>query len=332
MSGGERKKIVVLGAGAFGTALAAVLARAGHDVVLQGRDEATLAAIAKTRRSAAYLGDIALPETLATAALFDNAEAAAHLVLLATPAQTIGAMAEALASRGAAFGEAPVILCAKGIDRGAGAPLSTVFSSALPDRAFGVLSGPSFATDLARGLPTAVSLAAPTLADARSYAAAFAGSSLRVYASDDVRGVELGGALKNVLAIGAGIVHGRGLGASAQAALVTRGLVEMRRLAVRLGARAETLNGLSGLGDLILTCASEQSRNFAYGAAVGRGASREGLKLAEGVATADIACALAAEHGLDVPIMATVSAVLDERLTVDAAIAALMERPLNTEQ
>ncbi|MEL7544690.1 MAG: NAD(P)H-dependent glycerol-3-phosphate dehydrogenase [Pseudomonadota bacterium] len=330
MTGGEKTHVVVLGAGAFGTGLAAVLVRAGHDVVLQGRDPSVLGAIREQHRSPKYLGEITLPDTLRTAAPFSTDAHAPDVVLLATPAQTLGVVAREIAAR-EAFGAAPIIICAKGIDRTAGAPLSDVFSSALPDRAFGVLSGPSFAVDLARGLPTAVSLAAATIEAAEIYAALFAGSALRCYASDDVRGVELGGALKNVLAIGAGIVHGRGLGASAQAALVTRGLVEMRRLAVALGARAETLNGLSGLGDLMLTCASEQSRNFAYGAAVGRGDPLDGLKLAEGVATADIACRLAATHNVDAPIITTVSAVLDTTLSVDAAIAALMERPLTRE-
>ncbi|MEL6422506.1 MAG: NAD(P)H-dependent glycerol-3-phosphate dehydrogenase, partial [Pseudomonadota bacterium] len=298
-------RVRVIGAGAFGTALAAVLARAGHEVLLEARREEVVDTVMSSRCNPAYLGDIILPPMQATADANAAVAFGAELIVLAVPAQTVRSAADKLAEEDAA---PPVILAAKGIDRATGQPLSDLlterFGSAQEKnssrRTFGVLSGPSFATDIALGLPTAVALAAPTITEAETLAAAFAGSNVRCYASDDVRGVELGGALKNVLAIGAGIVSGRELGASAQAALVTRGLVEMRRLAVALGARAETLNGLSGLGDLILTCASTQSRNFSYGVALARDEITPDLPLAEGAKSAQAALKLAQTKDIDV--------------------------------
>jgi len=323
------RRVTVLGAGAFGTALAATAVRSGNRVHLWGRDTSAIDRI-RTDRINPRLPGLKLPEDLIAASEWATESTPPEVILLVTPAQSTRLLMEKISAT-PQYQTVPLVLCAKGIDRDTGHLLSEVAEAAAPDARPGVLSGPSFASDLARGLPTAVSVAADTLAQAEDFAAVFAGGNLRCYASDDVRGVELGGALKNVMAIAAGIVAGRKLGASAQAALVTRGLVEMRRLAVAMGARAETLNGLSGLGDLILTCASTQSRNFSYGVAVGEGRALEDLPLAEGVFTADIAAKLADDHGVDAPIISTVSAVLDKRLNVDDAIKALLARPLKVE-
>lgn len=324
------RQVTVLGSGAFGTALAAAAVRAGQQVQLWGRDKTVVKDINARCRNSRFLGDAALPDSLQATTTWGSEPEAPELLLLATPAQTTADMIARIADT-AGYAGVPILLCAKGIEQASGRTLSDIVRDRMPDVHLAVLSGPSFATDIARGLPTAVSVASTELGHAEWIAQTFQGSRLRCYASNDVRGVELGGALKNVLAIAAGIVAGRELGASAHAALVTRGLVEMRRLAVALGAQAETLNGLSGLGDLILSCNSTQSRNFSYGVAVGQGEDLEGRPLAEGVYTAGIARKLADDHGVDAPIISTVSAVLDNRLSVDDAIKTLLARPLTVE-
>jgi glycerol-3-phosphate dehydrogenase (NAD(P)+) len=227
--------------------------------------------------------------------------------------------------------DVPLVLCAKGIERDTGALLSAIVDDILPGNPVAALSGPSFATDVARGLPTAVVVAARQEALAVALAARFSAENFRCYSTDDLTGVEAGGALKNVFAIAAGACNGAGLGASAQAAMVTRGFVELRRLGVAFGARPETLMGLSGLGDLLLTCSSAQSRNFAYGLALGRGDKLDGLPLAEGVPTAGIAAHIAAERGIDAPIISAVAAILDRAITIREAVSALMSRPLKNE-
>lgn len=325
------QRLSVLGGGGFGTALAAAAARAGRTVHLWGRDAAVMSEVQEQHRNERYLPGVDLPSGIAAMAAWAGETKRPDAVLLVTPAQTTTAMVQQIAAT-PVYATCPLVLCAKGIDQDTGQSLSDIVRRALPDVPLAVLSGPSFACDVARGLPTAVAIAADDLALAERIGGAFAGSRLRCYANDDVRGTELGGALKNVLAIAAGIVSGCGLGASAHAALVTRGLVEMRRLAVAMGARAETLSGLSGLGDLILSCASTQSRNFSYGIAVGKGDTLDGFPLAEGVYTAGIATKLARDHNVDAPIISTVSAVLDKTLRVDDAIKALLARPLRAEQ
>ena len=322
-------RIAVVGTGAWGTALAALYARSGEEIAFLGRDEGSAAAINQRHENPRYLPGIGLPPSIR--ATLDPAEAlaGADLVLLVIPAQSLAAVAKTLRPHLGA--DATLVLCAKGIERETGQFPSDLVAEALPDHALAVLSGPSFASDVASGLPTAVTVAAgdPALAD--DLARRLSTETFRCYASDDVRGVEAGGALKNVLALAAGIVAGRGLGASAGAALVTRGLNELRRLGEALGGRPETLMGLSGLGDLVLTCSSPQSRNFAYGAALGRGEDLSGLKLAEGVFTAEIAARLAAERGIDAPIVATVSRVLSAKLGVEEAVQLLLQRPLKRE-
>lgn len=321
--------VAVIGGGAWGTALAAAARWAGQDVSLLLRDPAIAESIARDRRNPGYLPGIELPSGISATTDAAKALRGARTILLVVPAQTLRAVLE---EHGAAMPEgAPLVLCSKGIERESGAFASTIAASVLPGHPVAVLSGPSFASDVASGLPTAVTLAATDDGLAERLSAQLSGPSLRIYASADIVGVEAGGALKNVLAIAAGAVAGRELGASAVAAIVTRGFVELRRLGEALGARPETLMGLSGLGDLVLTAASAQSRNFAYGVALGKGTPLDGLKLAEGVYSAAIAARLARERGIEAPIIETVAAVLEARLSLDEAIATLLARPLRRE-
>ena len=321
--------IAVLGGGAWGTALASLQARTGRRTVLFARDPDTVVAVNGVHENPRYLPGIALTPSLRATADLGLALGGAATVLVVVPAQHLRGFARTL--RPWLAPAVPLVLCAKGIERESGLFPSAVLAAELPNHPAAVLSGPSFAADVARGMPTAVTLAAPGEALADSLAAALSADAFRIYATNDVLGVEAGGALKNVLAIAAGIVAGRGLGASALAALVTRGFAELRRIGEALGARPDTITGLSGLGDLVLTCSSAQSRNFAYGVALGRGADPTGLPLAEGVATAGIAARLAEERGVEAPLTRTVAAILQGRLTVEAAIAALLARPLKRE-
>ena len=322
-------RFAVLGGGAWGTALASLYARAGHEVTLYARDPRTVAAIESGRSNPRYLPDVTLPQGLAATGDPAVALAGADVVLLVVPTQTLEDFLARLGER--LPSEALAVLCAKGIERETGRFPSAILCRHRPDQPLAVLSGPSFAADVARGLPTAVTIAAPDHAKADAATRLLSSETFRGYASDDVAGVEAGGALKNVLALAAGMVAGRGLGASAGAAIVTRGFVELRRLGAALGGRPETLMGLSGLGDLVLTCSSPQSRNFAYGMALGRGAPVAALRLAEGVHSAAIAARLAGERGIELPIVETVAAILAGAMDVDAAIRALLSRPLKRE-
>lgn len=319
----------VLGAGAWGTALALALTRAGIATTLWARGEAAARAMAETRENARYLPGVPLDPALAVTADADEALAGAETALLAVPAQALRAALPLLAGRIAPA--VPLVLCAKGIEVASGKVLSEVLRETFPGNPVAALSGPSFAADLARGLPTAVVVAARDASLAADLARAFSGGTFRCYSTDDLAGVEIGGALKNVFAIAAGAARGAGLGASAEAALVTRGFVELRRLAEAFGARAETPMGLSGLGDLVLTCASPQSRNFSYGLALGRGENLENRPLAEGAATAGIAARIAESRGIEAPITAATAAILAGVLSIREAVAALMSRPLKSE-
>lgn len=320
-------RIAVLGGGAWGTALALQMQRAGHAVRLWARDPAAVAGL-RAGANPRYLPGLSLGPIHADTDAVAVLDGATH-VLSVVPAQALRGVLEAVAPHMPA--EASLVLCAKGIERGTGKLLSAIVAEALPENAVAALSGPSFAADVARGLPTAVVLASGDLILSQKLALLFSTDKFRCYSSDDLTGVELGGALKNVFALAAGAVSGAGLGASAQAAMVTRGFVELRRLAQSFGARPETLMGLSGLGDLMLTCSSTQSRNFAYGAAIGRGASLKGLALAEGVPTAAIAARLARERGIDAPIIDAVDMLLTRRISIGEAVSSLMSRPLRSE-
>ncbi len=320
-------RIGVIGAGAWGTALANAAARAGREVMLWGRNADHMAQMAQARENAVALPGIRFDDNVRVTA--DLAEAArADALLLVVPAQACRQAAADLAPLMA--DGLPVISCAKGIERGTRAFMSEVIAAAAPKARPAVLSGPSFASDVAAGLPTAVTLAATDPLLAEALCDALGGPSLRLYFSTDVRGVEIGGAAKNVLAIAAGIVDGRRLGASAKAALIARGFAELVRFGRAFGARAETLTGLSGLGDLILTASGPQSRNFALGQAIGAGAPVGG-KLAEGAYTASVLVEMAKAKGVDMPLSCAVDAVLSDRLTVEGAIDALMARPQKAE-
>lgn len=322
-------RVAVLGGGAWGTALALTALRGGNEVLFWMRDEAIAASINTRHENPTYLPGIVLDALLSATTDLETALNGADCILAVAPAQAARDLANTLAGRIAP--DAPVVICAKGIERASGNRLSEILAEVLPANPVAALSGPSFATDVARGLPTAVTIAAEDAGLAADLARRLSAPQFRCYSTDDLVGVEIGGALKNVLAIAAGAVSGARLGASAQAAIVTRGFVELRRIAGSFGARPETLMGLSGLGDLILTCGSAQSRNFAYGVALGRGDSRDGLKLAEGVATAGIAARIAAERGIDAPITDAVDRMLSGALSIGEAIGELLSRPLKAE-
>ncbi len=318
----------VIGAGAYGTALACAAARAGRDVVLYARSAESAAQMKATRTNPKLPGANVDARIEITA---DIAVAArAGIILIATPAQSLRDAATALAPHLKAA--TPVIACAKGIERGTHKFMTEVIAEAIPDAMPAILSGPNFADDVARGLPTAVTLAAKDEALASELVQMLGSSTFRPYHTSDVRGVEIGGAAKNVLAIAAGIVVGRKLGASAQAALTTRGFSELARLGRACGARPETLAGLSGLGDLILSCSSLQSRNFAFGIALGRGEKPAPGKLAEGEFTAPVLIELAASQDVDMPVSNAVAAILSGRVTIDAAIEGLLTRPFKAEE
>ena len=319
--------VAVIGAGAWGTALAGVAARAGRAVTLYARDAAGAAQIAATRINP-RLPHVRLDASVAVTSEIARA-AIADIILIATPAQHLRAAVAALAPHLARA--TPVIATAKGIERGSHKFMTEVIAEAAPDATPAILSGPSFAEDVARGLPTAVTLAAKDEALARELVQALGSSTFRPYHTADVRGVEIGGAAKNVLAIAAGIVAGRKLGASAQAALTTRGFAELMRLGHACGARGETMAGLSGLGDLILTCSSPQSRNLALGIALGRGETPSHDKLAEGEFTAPVLIELAASLNVDMPVSNAVAAILRGAVTIDEAIESLLTRPFKAE-
>lgn len=322
-------KVTVVGGGAWGTALALTAARAGHETRLWARDAETVRAIVERRENPRYLPGIRFDEPIDATGKLDRALDGVDCVLVATPAQSLRQMLAAL--REQVTPNVPLVLCAKGIERETGRLMSDIAAEILPESPVAALSGPSFAADVARGLPTAVTVAADAADRASQLAEFLSAPHFRCYSSDDLIGVEVGGALKNVMAIATGAAAGAGLGASAQAALVTRGFVELRRIAESLGARPETLFGLSGLGDLVLTCSSPQSRNFAYGMALGRGESLDDRPLAEGVATAGIAARIARERGIAAPITNAVEAILAGRMSINQAVEALMSRPLKSE-
>ena len=320
--------VAVIGAGAYGTALACAAVRAGRQVTLYARSAESAAQMKATRKNPRLPG-VSIDKSVGITA--DMAAAArADIVLLATPAQHLREAATTLAPflRPAA----PVVACAKGIERGTHRFMTEVITETIPDARPAILSGPNFADDVARGLPTAVTLAARDERLASDLVQALGSSTFRPYHTTDVRGVEIGGAAKNVLAIAAGIVVGRQLGASALAALTTRGFSELARLGRACGARSETLSGLSGLGDLILSCASPQSRNFAFGIALGRGEQPNRDKLAEGEFTAPVLIELAASQDVDMPVSNAVAAILSGRVTIDAAIEGLLTRPFKAEE
>jgi glycerol-3-phosphate dehydrogenase (NAD(P)+) len=317
--------IGVVGAGAFGTALAVALARGGREVRLWARSEAQVTEMQVARRNEERLPGVELPEGVLVEGDI-AALAGCETVLLALPMQQMRGF---LAEHGAELRAETLVACCKGLDLTTLTGPTGLIREALPRVQAAILTGPSFAADIARGLPTALTLAGEF--DLAALQAQLSTPVLRLYAQPDVVGAELGGALKNVIAIACGIVIGAGLGESARAALLTRGYAEMLRLARALGARPETLAGLSGLGDLVLTCTSPQSRNFRHGLAIGAGQAPDAGATVEGVATARAVTRLAQSLGLDLPISAMVAAIVSHAIPLDAAIRALMTRPLTQE-
>ena len=328
------QRFAVLGGGAFGTALAMSLRTAGRDVMVWARDPAVVEEINGRHSNSVYLPGHALDAGIKASLDIDEA-ATADAVLLAVPAQQLRGVAQKLAASSRAG--LPVVICAKGIEQATSKLMHEVLLEVMPGAQAAVLSGPGFADEIAKGLPIAITLAVVDEAAGKALASAIGHKLFRPYWTSDVTGVELGGAVKNVLAIAAGAVEGKGLGASAHAALVTRGFAELRRLASSLGARSETLMGLSGLGDLILTCSSHQSRNFRLGFELGRGRGLTEIlgvrgSLAEGAYTAEAVKRLARERGIDMPLSGAVAAIVAGTLTVGDAIDALLARPLRPEE
>jgi len=323
--------IAVIGAGAWGTALAGVAARAGRNVILCARSPEAAKAIAAARSNPKLPG-VTLHAGIEVTGDVARA-AAADAILIATPAQNLRAAIATLAPHLA--DGVPLVACAKGIERGTHKFMTEVIAEAAPKARAAILSGPGFADDVARGLPTAVTLAAYDEELAKNLVQALGSSTFRPYHTSDVRGVEIGGAAKNVLAIACGVAAGRGLGASAVAALTARGFAELRRFGEAFGARGSTLMGLSGLGDLVLTCSSTQSRNFAFGQALGRGESETQAGaggLVEGRFTALALTELARERGVDMPIADCVQGLIEASLDVKAAVSALLARPPKGEE
>lgn len=321
-------KVCIIGSGAWGSALACVSARAGHETVIWGRSKDAVSEINTSHTNHKYLDDLMLENSiLATGNIWDAVEGS-DVVLLSIPTQMLSSRLDEISKH---VGEAILVTCCKGIDQQTGKLPAELVSEAFPNNSIGALSGPSFATDVVAGLPTAVTVASKSEGVGDILAGQLSTDTFRCYSTTDVKGVELGGALKNVLALAVGAARGMGLGASAEAALMARGFSELRRLATGLGAKTETLSGLSGFGDLVLTCSSPQSRNFSYGMAMGGGDSLEGLKLAEGAHTASVALKIADEKNIDVPIISAIVNVLEKKATAKEAVHALLSRPLKRE-
>lgn len=328
------QKIGIVGGGAWGTGLAQAVRQAGRDVRLWAREFETVAAINETHQNPGFLPGIALdPAIRATSNLAEIA--ASDVILMVAPAQHTRAVAAELSAL--LPDERPVVLCCKGIEQTTDKLISQVVAEVMPQAVTAVLSGPSFAEEVARGLPTALTLACADEGLGVELCHALGHPAFRLYWGDDLIGVQVGGAIKNVLAIAAGIVRGKQLGSNAHAALTTRGFGEMVRCGAALGARPETLAGLSGLGDLLLTCGSAQSRNLSLGIALGEGRKLDDLlgaraSVVEGVYTASAVMDIAREHGLDLPICAAVQAIVSGSISVDEAIESLLARPFRAER
>lgn len=327
-------RIGIIGGGAFGTALACVMRRRGHDVVLWAREPEVVAVINERGLNPAFLAGIALPSGIhATHEIATTADA--DVLLAAVPAQHMRDVMTALRPHYATG--TPLVTCSKGIERGSCALMSQVIAEALPGAPLAVLSGPSFAHDIATDHPVGVSLACSDIALGEQLAALIGSPRFRTYLTDDVTGVLLGGVLKNVIAIACGIAMGKKLGDSTRATVFARGLAEMARLGVAMGARFETFMGLSGAGDLGLSSNSTASRNTSLGVALGEGRKlpeilRERVTVQEGVHSAESIAALAERHGVDVPIIRAVDAVLNHDAVIDDEIARLLARTYHFER
>ena len=319
-------KLGIIGGGAWGTALAQVASADGRETLLWAMEPEVVDAINGDRENSLFLPGIALNESIRATSDFAELDRCDAL-LVVTPAQHMRSMLER-----APRWERPLVLCSKGIEERSGQLLHRVAKEACPGAAIAVLSGPSFAHEVAKGLPTALTLAAEDVDVAARLRDRIARPTFRIYVSDDVAGAEIGGAVKNVLAIACGVVEGKGLGQNARAALIARGFAEMRRFGLALGGKRETLSGLSGLGDLVLTCSSTSSRNYSLGLGIGQGRPASELlsnrkTVAEGAFTAPVLARLAREKGVDMPIVETVDALIAARANVDQVLDALLSRP-----
>jgi len=317
--------VTVYGAGAFGTALAISLSRGGQSVTLVARNADTASVLRKDRENKARLSGFTFPSKLRVT---DEIRAESNLCLLAIPtpalAGFVGTNRQQLANR-------PLVACCKGVEISSGLGPTGLIDKACPSAISAILSGPSFAVDVAAGLPSALTLATRNSRAAIEIQKTLSNSALRIYRSNDVPGVEIGGALKNVIAIAAGVTIGAGLGESARAALITRGFAEIRRYALRYGAQPETLSGLSGFGDFILTCTSEKSRNYRCGLALGQGHRPAKNETIEGVSTAIAVTHIAKSGNIDMPILHVVAALLESSISTSQALEMLMSRPLGKE-
>lgn len=325
----ETSEIAVVGAGAWGTALACVMARNHRPVHVWGRDADHLNQIRSTNTNERYLPGIRLPAGLVFHLDLEQALEHADIVLFVLPVastQKVGRDVLRLSKP-----SCPIVCCSKGIDAKTGRTPTQTLQALDGERILATLSGPSFAADVARGLPTAVVLASSDQDAAAGLSQNLSGSRFRIYAHEDVRGVELGGALKNVVAIAVGVCRGLGLGASAEAAVTARGFNEMIRIATALGARSDTLHGLSGMGDLVLSCAGEQSRNFRFGKTLGEGADISGLPLAEGTKTVFAAAVLSQKHALECAIVEATRQLVAGEVAAADLVEKLLSRPLRHE-
>lgn len=329
------ERVAVIGAGAWGTALALTLTRAGRSVALWARESEVVSAIRAARENPLFLPRITLPESIRPTGDLAQALADAQAAFVVVPSQYVRATARALSRLD--LGDIPLVIAAKGVEHETGALMGEVIARELPRAVPAVLSGPTFAREVALGLPTAVTLAlAPEhQSTGAALIAAIGTPTFRPYLSDDIVGAEIGGAAKNVIAIACGIAEGRGFGMNARAALITRGLAEITRLGLAKGGRLETFQGLSGLGDLVLTCTSTQSRNFSFGVGLGAGKPMADLlagpSVVEGVENAASVCALAARLAIDMPICGMVNAILHLGAEIETAVHALLSRPFKPE-
>jgi len=327
------QKIGVLGAGAWGTALATAAVRAGRDTILWAREEDVVSSINQSHENSMFLKGVALPSELqATSTMADLSDCDAILVV--SPAQHLRTMTTELTNH--VDSNVPFVICSKGIEVSSGQLLSEVLNESAPDNPAAVMSGPTFAAEVARGLPCALTLASSDKTVGTALVKALAQPTFRLYYNDDIAGAQVGGAIKNVLAIATGIVAGLGIGENARAAVITRGLAEIVRFGSLYGAKADTLMGLSGLGDLILTCSSTQSRNMSLGKAIGEGHTLEKImaernSVAEGAHTVEIVHKIAQDKGLDMPITAAVYHILKENRDVRSVTEALLARPFTEE-
>jgi glycerol-3-phosphate dehydrogenase (NAD(P)+) len=326
-------RIGVIGAGAWGTALAQVARQQGRETTIWAREPEVVASINSEHRNNLYLGKVALDRDLRASTDMADLKTA-ELILLVTPAQHMRAVATELAPHIKAG--VPLVICSKGVEKGSFDLMSDVAHETLPDNPVAVLSGPTFAIEVARGLPTAVTLACGDASLGREIVDAIGGPAFRPYLHDDVAGAQIGGAIKNVMAIACGIVAGKQMGDNARAALMTRGLAEILRYGARRGAKPETMMGLSGLGDLALTCSSPQSRNMSLGIELGKGRTMaevlaERNSVAEGVTTAAAVTAEARANAVDMPIAQAVDGICNQAADVNSTIEALLRRPFTTE-